>query len=72
MTNMTLSIPEQLFEKMKAMREIRWSEIARQAFENKIMETDFEEKLLKKSKITQKDIEDISRKIKREVAQDLN
>ena len=71
MTNMTLSIPESLFEKMKAMKEMRWSEIARQAFESKIKEADFEESLLKKSKITAKDIEEISRKIKREVAQDL-
>ncbi|MEK6892570.1 MAG: hypothetical protein AABX07_00020 [Nanoarchaeota archaeon] len=71
MTNMTLSIPEPLFEKMKAMREMRWSEIARQAFENKIKETDFEESLLKKSKITAQDIEEISGKIKREVAKDL-
>jgi len=68
---MTLSIPESLFEKMKAMKEMRWSEIARQAFESKIKEADFEESLLKKSKITAKDIEEISRKIKREVAQDL-
>ncbi|MBS3090028.1 hypothetical protein J4461_04105 [Candidatus Pacearchaeota archaeon] len=71
MTNMTLSIPEPLFERMKAMKEMRWSEIARQAFENKIRENDIEESLLKKSKITAKDIEEISSKIKREVAQDL-
>lgn len=71
MTNMTLSVPEPLFEKMKAMKEMRWSEIARQAFENKIKETDFEESLLKKSKITANDIEEISSKIKREVVQDL-
>jgi len=68
---MTLSIPEPLFERMKAMKEMRWSEIARQAFENKIRENDIEESLLKKSKITAKDIEEISSKIKREVAQDL-
>lgn len=68
---MTLSIPEPLFEKMKIMKEMRWSEIARQAFENKIKEADFEESLLKKSKITAKDIEEISSKIKREVAQDM-
>ena len=69
---MTLSIPESLFEKMKAMKEMRWSEIARQAFENKIRENDIEESLLKKSKITAKDIEEISSKIRREVAQDLS
>jgi len=72
MTNMTLSIPESLFEKMKARKEMRWSEIARQAFESKIKEVDFEESLLRKSKITVKDIEEISSKIKREVAKDLN
>ena len=69
---MTLSIPESLFEKMKARKEMRWSEIARQAFESKIKEVDFEESLLRKSKITVKDIEEISSKIKREVAKDLN
>jgi len=34
--NMTLSIPDELHEKMKQMSEIRWSEIARRAIEQRI------------------------------------
>ena len=33
---MTLSIPKELHEKMKAFSEIRWSEIARRAIEQRI------------------------------------
>jgi hypothetical protein len=38
MVNMTLAIPDELHKKMKEMSEIRWSEIARRAIEEKIKE----------------------------------
>jgi hypothetical protein len=38
MPNMTLSIPEKLHKKMKEMKDVRWSEIARRAIEKRIDE----------------------------------
>jgi hypothetical protein len=68
MPNITLSIPEKLHEKMKKMSDIRWSEIARRAIEQRINDLETLDRLASKSKITQKDIEEISEKIKRGIA----
>ena len=68
MVNMTLSIPEELHKKMKAMNEIRWSEIARRAIEERINDLEIMNKIASKSKITNKDINEISKKIKRAAA----
>ena len=68
MANITLAIPDELHEKMKKMKEIRWSEIARRAIEQRINDLEALNKLASKSKITDKDIEEISKKIKRSAA----
>jgi len=39
MANMTLSIPEELHEKMRKHSEFKWSEVARKAFEEKVNDT---------------------------------
>lgn len=66
--NMTLSIPDELHEKMKQMTEIRWSEIARRAIEQRIMDLETLNRLASKSKITDEEIDEISKKIKRAAA----
>lgn len=38
MANITLSIPNETHHKMKQFSEIKWSEVARQAIHNKIIE----------------------------------
>ena len=68
MTNMTLSIPEELAKKMKKLSEIRWSEIARQAIEQRVNDFEVMERIASKSKLTKKDVEEISKKIKRSAA----
>jgi len=45
MGNMTLSIPDKLHEKIQKHPEFKWSEIARQAFEEKIKDAEFLEDL---------------------------
>ncbi|MBS3085845.1 hypothetical protein J4225_04130 [Candidatus Pacearchaeota archaeon] len=65
MTNITLAIPEELHKKMKTFSEIRWSEIARKAIEQRINDLEAIEKIASKSKLTKKDAEEISKKIKR-------
>lgn len=67
MTNMTLSVPEELHKKMKHHTELKWSDIARKAFERKIAEVEFMEKALRKSKLTEEDAERIGHQIKAEI-----
>ncbi len=68
MTNMTLSIPEELHKKMKQMSEVKWSEIARRAIEERINDLEIMNKIASKSKLTKKDVEEIGKKIKRAAA----
>ncbi|MDP1728683.1 MAG: hypothetical protein Q8L27_00585 [archaeon] len=65
MPNITLAISEELHKKMKNLNEVRWSEIARKAIEQRINDLEIMNKIASKSKITKKDIEEISKKIKR-------
>ena len=69
---MTLSIPEELAKKMKMFREIRWSEIARAAIERRIDDLETMNKIASKSKLTKKDVEEISKKIKSAAAKRFN
>lgn len=68
MANMTLSIPEELHKKMKQHRDIRWSEVARHAIEERIDDLEVMNKIASKSKLTKKDVDEISKKIKRGIA----
>ena len=72
MTNMTLSIPEELYTKMKQHTELKWSEIARQAFERKVKELEASEKLLNRSELTEEDAERIGHKIKHNIRKRFN
>ena len=72
MVNITLSIPEELHKKMKSFSEIRWSEIARKALEQRINDLEIMEKIASKNKLTKDDIEKISEKIKRAAAARFN
>ena len=72
MPNMTLSIPGELHKKMKQMSDVRWSEIARQAIQQRIEDFEVMEKIASKSKLTKKDVDEISKKIKRAAAKRFN
>lgn len=64
---MTLTVSEEMYREMKKHRELKWSDIARQAFEKKIAEIKMMDKLLSKSKLTEEDAEIIGHKIKHEI-----
>lgn len=64
MPNITLSISEEIFKKMKMLNEIRWSEIARRAIEERINDLEVMNKIASKGKLTKKDVDEISKKIK--------
>lgn len=68
MTNITLSIPEELHKKLKKFNDIRWSEVARRAMEERANDLEVMNKIASKSKLTKKDVEEISKKIKRAAA----
>ncbi len=63
MGNMTLSIPDEVQKEMKHFSEIKWSEVARKAIQERLETLQLAEKLAKKSKLSAKDIEDFSKKI---------
>ena len=65
MVNMTLAIPEELKEMMDKHAEINWSEVARQAFIEKTSQLELFESIASKSRLTEKNAEEIARKIKK-------
>ena len=69
MSNITLSVPEDIHKEMKHFSEVKWSEVARKAIIEKIETLRLAESLAKKSKLTGKDIEEFSKRIKREATQ---
>lgn len=67
MVNMTLSIPEEIHKEMMLHSELKWSEVARQAFEKRIKELHWMDEVLKKSKLTNAEAEDIGNKVKHKI-----
>ena len=65
---MTLAISEDLHDIMKRHKEVKWSEVARQALWAKARKMEIMDKILAKSELTEKDAEEIGHKIKREIA----
>ncbi|MFH1394041.1 MAG: hypothetical protein ABII71_01510 [Candidatus Micrarchaeota archaeon] len=64
MVNMTLSVPEELYKEMMAHSELKWSDVARQAFEKKVRELHWMDEVLKNSKMTEEDAEKIGHNVK--------
>ena len=71
MPNITLSIPEEVHEKMKEHTEIRWSEVIRLVIQKKIADLELMERFTSKSKLTMKDADEISKNIDKNVSKKL-
>lgn len=65
MTNITLSVPDELLKRMKKFDEIKWSAIVRKIIEQKVRDLEMLEKITSKSKLTKEDAEEINKEIKR-------
>ncbi len=65
MPNITLSISEDLHNIVKEHNEIKWSEIARRAILEQAMKLKLMDKLVERSKFTEKDVEKIDHQIKK-------
>jgi len=64
MANLTLSIPDDLYEEMKRHPEIRWSEVARQSLRTKLHDLRRLDELLGKSRLAQEDESAAATKVK--------
>ncbi len=68
MTNMTLAVPEDLFKIIEKHKEIKWSEVARQAMWDKARKIELMDRILSKSNITEEDALAIGKKINEGIA----
>ena len=69
MPNVSVSIPENLQKQMNLVEDVNWSAVARKAFEERINQIHLLKKIAGKSKLTQKDADEISRSINRSIAE---
>lgn len=72
MANITLSLPEELYQKLKNHPEIRWSEVARKAIQQYLDELELLDKLTAKSQLTEDDVRNLSDLIDTQVIEKLS
>ena len=68
MTTMTLAIPSELKNKMENFPEMNWSEVARQAFIQRIKDLEFLRKFKSDSTLTEEDALRLGRKLNKNLA----
>tara|TARA_Y100000310_G_C20700547_1_gene829433 strand:+ start:7344 stop:7568 length:225 start_codon:yes stop_codon:yes gene_type:complete len=71
MVNITLSVSEELKKKLSKHREVNWSAVIRRALEEHLKRVEMVERIAQKSKLTQKDADEIAKKINSSVAKKL-
>ena len=77
MANVTVTVPDEFKEKMSEHQEINWSQVAREAFEQKIVDLETIEKLkdfevideiAESSELTEEDAKEIADRIDEDMA----
>lgn len=68
MTTLTLAVPDEMKKKMDSFPEMNWSEIARQAFMQKIEDMEFLRKFKEKSKLTESDAMRLGKEVSKAVS----
>ena len=71
MTTLPLAVPDEMKKKMDSFPEMNWSEVARQAFMQKIEDMEFLRRFKEKSKLTESDSLRLSKQVSREVSNKL-
>lgn len=61
-------MPEEMKGKLEKFETVNWSAVARKAFETELSKLELMDKLTSKSKATDKDIAELSKKIKAGIA----
>ena len=69
MSNITVSVPEELKRKMESFKIMNWSEVAREAFMQKIADLEFLREFKSKSEMTQEDALKLGRKVNKSLAE---
>jgi predicted CopG family antitoxin len=70
MVNLTITIPDDLRKELKKHDEVNWSAVIRKAISEHLRNISIAEAIARKSKLTKKDADEISRMIKREMAKE--
>jgi len=68
MSNLTLAVPEDLEQIMERHKDIKWTEVARQAMWEKARKLELMDKLLAKSELTEQDALEIGREVNKGIA----
>ena len=68
MTTMTLAVPSELKHKMETFPEMNWSEVARQAFMQRIKDLEFLKKFKSDSTLTEEDALRLGRDLNKNLA----
>ena len=68
MVTLTLAVPEELKQKMETFPEMNWSEVARQAFMQKIKDLEFLKKFKSDSTLTEEDALRLGRELNKNLA----
>ena len=68
MTTMTLAVPSELKNKMETFPEMNWSEVARQAFMQRIKDLEFLKKFKSDSTLTKEDALRLGRELNKNLA----
>lgn len=67
MVSVTLSVPEEMKERMEDHPEINWSEVARQSIDRKLRELEFLEAFKGESDLTEEEAIELGRELKADV-----
>ena len=65
MPNMTLAVPKELHQEMRAHPEVKWAEVARAAFRSHLRRLDVYDRLFAGSKLTEREAVEIGREVRR-------
>lgn len=68
MPNITLSIPDEIKQKMDEHPHVKWSNVVRSVILQKLSDFEEAERLARKSKLTMADVEQIAVKVNRAMA----
>lgn len=68
MVNITITVPENLKDELKKHKEVNWSAVVRKAMEEHLRKLHIAESIGTKSKLTQKDIDELDKIVKKGIA----
>ncbi len=68
MANITLTVPEDLKDEIQRHKEVNWSAVTRKAMQDHLNKLHIAEAIASKSKLTQKDVEELDKLVKKGIA----